>query len=204
MTLKEKAYQTIRERILDGIYEPGQMLNEKSITEELQISRTPFREAINLLERDGLITIKPNHGFYVHELSVQDMMEIFDVRFLLEPTVARLAASRMDERVAQQLRSRTSQALDGTISDMLREDNYFHMTVLHSISNAYLIRCMEDVYTYFRISNYGDKRLFSLEPSLREHLQILDALAAHDPDRAEEATRRHLMESRKRAAGLVF
>lgn len=204
MNLREKAYQTIRERILDGFYQPGEMLNEKAIIEELQISRTPFRDAINLLERDGLVASRQNRGFYVHELSVQDMMEIFDVRFLLEPSVSRLAASRITEETATQIRKRTQAALEGSIQDMQKEDNYFHMTVLHTITNRYLIRTMDEIYACFRISNFGDKRINSLEPSLKEHLKILDALEAHDPDTAAQATREHLIESRKRAAGLVF
>lgn len=204
MNLREKAYQTIRERILDGFYQPGEMLNEKAIIEELQISRTPFRDAVNLLERDGLVASQPNKGFYVHTLSVQDMMEIFDVRFLLEPSVYRLAATRISEETVAQLRERTETALKGSIREMQREDNHFHMTVLHTITNAYLIRTMEDIYACFRISNYGEKNIISLTPSLKEHLDILDALAAHDPERAAAVTKDHLIESRKRAAGLVF
>ena len=204
MNLKEKAYQTIRSRIEEGIYEPGEMLNEREIICELQISRTPFRDAINMLERDGLIEIRPNHGFYVFELSTKDIMDIFDVRFLLEPSVSELAAYRITQDALDDLREGTIRALNGTVDDMLREDDRFHLSVLHQVENAYLIKTMENIYTYFRMSNPRINRQNNAMPSLKEHLKILDALEAHDPKRAADVTREHLIGSRKRNVGLLF
>ena len=180
------------------------MLSEKAIIEELEISRTPFRDAINLLERDGLIETRPNHGFYVTRLSSEDTVEIFDVRFLLEPSVAELAAYRITDEMIADLRTRTERALQGSLEEMFREDEYFHMSILHTIDNKYLIRTMEMIYSYFRLSNPRSRRANSAVPSLKEHLIILDALKERSPQKAAEATKEHLIASRKRAMGLLF
>ena len=83
--LREKAYRAIKDRIVSGQYRPGQPLNEKEIIQELQISRTPFREAINALNEENLVQIFPNRGIFVRELTLRDVSDGFEIRLLLEP-----------------------------------------------------------------------------------------------------------------------
>ena len=103
MVLREKAYRIIKERIIKGEYRPGQPLNEKAIIEELSISRTPFREAIHALNEENLVQVYPNRGIFVRELTLQDIMDGFDVRYLLEPYVLELAAVRMPGSMVEEM-----------------------------------------------------------------------------------------------------
>ena len=84
MVLRDKIYNTIKERITSGKYAPGQPLDEKQIIEELRTSRTPFREAINALSEEGLVEVYPYRGIFVRDLSVKDIADGFDIRLLLE------------------------------------------------------------------------------------------------------------------------
>ena len=106
MVLRDKIYKTIKERITNGTYAPGQPLDEKKIIEELQTSRTPFREAINALSEEGLVEVYPYRGIFVRDLSVKDIADGFDIRLLLEPRVLELACQRIspakiDEMIAR-------------------------------------------------------------------------------------------------------
>ena len=204
MTLKEKAYKEIKERILSGEYAPGQLLNEKKIIEELGISRTPFREAVNALNKEGLVNIRPNKGMFVREFSFKEMLEIFDVRYIIEPNIVKLACGRISLEVLENLKERNERALHSDAKSMRTEDEYFHSEILKYVDNSLLKRIMENVYEcdWVRVMhNYMPR---NLESSIREHLAIIECLIKNEPENATEATKAHLAEARKRAIGLVF
>ena len=126
MVLREKVYQVIKDRIINGQYQPGQPLNEKEITEELQVSRTPFREAINALNEENLVQIFANRGIFVREITAKDLANSFEIRFLLEPYVTRIACLRMPDSVIRNLVERCQNCLATGYRDMLEEDEYYH------------------------------------------------------------------------------
>ena len=87
--LKNKAYETIKERLLDCTYEPGTLLNEARLAEDLGFSRTPVREAISRLESDGFVKIMPKKGIYVSDILLSDVLQIFQTRIEIEPVALR-------------------------------------------------------------------------------------------------------------------
>ena len=204
MVLKEKAYAEIKERILNGTYAPGALLNEKEIIEELGISRTPFREAIAALSKENLVVIYPNRGMFVREFSVKDVIEIYDVRYLIEPSIVELACGCIPEAVLEDLEQRNQAALGMDTNAMLAEDDHFHMTILKYVDNEILIQIMERIYEYSRIRTLRKNRMMSAENSLMEHQKILSCLKEGRVEDAVQATKEHLVASRKRAIGLIF
>ena len=88
--LKNKAYETIKERLLDCTYEPGTLLNEARLAEDLGFSRTPVREAISRLESDGFVKIMPKKGIYVSDILLSDVLQIFQTRIEIEPVALRM------------------------------------------------------------------------------------------------------------------
>ena len=89
--LKEKAYIHLKEKIIKCEYPPGMALSERDLMETLGVSRTPIREAINLLEQENLIKIYPRRGMFVENITVKDIQDIFTVRKTVEPLVTKLA-----------------------------------------------------------------------------------------------------------------
>ena len=90
---KEKAYRNIRAEILSNRLKPGQSLNEGSLSKRLKVSKTPIREAIQLLHKEGLIELVPQKGAFVAQITLNDIREIMQIRLGLEPLAASVAAS---------------------------------------------------------------------------------------------------------------
>ncbi|GEM35413.1 hypothetical protein NN3_64200 [Nocardia neocaledoniensis NBRC 108232] len=99
-SLRDRAYEELRDRIVDLRLSPGQRLVERDLATELEISRIPLREALQLLEREGLVVIVPRQGAIVAPFTVTDVRDLFDVRESLEVLAARLAAGIAYRHVA--------------------------------------------------------------------------------------------------------
>ena len=208
MILREKAYRIIKERIIKGEYHPGQPLNEKAIIEELSISRTPFREAIHALNEENLVQVYPNRGIFVRELTLQDIMDGFDVRYLLEPYVLQLAAVRMPGSLVEELIRRIDELDRNNYHALLNEDDYFHATLIEYTDNKQLSRIMKNLYEYNRFqvillddpkSEYiSSERLANAVESLMEHRAVLCCIQEGNISEAVEKMRFHLAQARKR------
>ena len=208
MVLREKAYRIIKERIIKGEYRPGQPLNEKAIIEELNISRTPFREAIHALNEENLVQVYPNRGIFVRELTLQDIMDGFDVRYLLEPYVLELAAVRMPGSLVENLIRRIDELDQTNYHALLNEDDYFHATLIEYTDNKQLSRIMKNLYEYNRFqvillddpkSEYiSSERLANAVESLMEHRAVLCCIQEGNIPEAVEKMRFHLTQARKR------
>src|SRR5437867_830283 len=92
--LNQQAYEEIRRRILEGEFQPSSPLSEHQLAATLQLSRTPVREAIKRLEKEGLVRSIPNRGTFIAELSAHDILEIYQIRERLESLAARIAAEQ--------------------------------------------------------------------------------------------------------------
>ena len=208
MVLREKAYKVIKDRIVSGVYRPGQPLNERSIIDELQISRTPFREAIHALNEENLVQVFPNRGIFVRDLTLQDIMDGFDIRYLLEPYVLELASARMPASLVEELIDRIDQLDQTNYSALLAEDGYFHQTLIDYTDNKQLKKIMHNLYEYNRFqvvlldnSETGfisSDRLANAVESLKEHRAVLCCIQSGDIPGAVEKMKFHLQQARKR------
>lgn len=210
MILREKAYKKIKDRIVSGYYQPGQPLNEKEIIDEFQISRTPFREAVHALAEENLVQIFPNRGVFVRELTLQDILNGFDIRSLLDPYVVRLAASRMPKGAIRKLIEQIDliEKDKKNYNGLLNEDDRFHYELLQFTENRQLIRIMKNLYEFNRyqvilmdeIKNGGvsQHRLNGAIESLAEHRVVLVHMLNGETDQAVEAMQTHILNARKR------
>ena len=212
MVLREKVYRVLRERIISGEYRPGEPLNEKEIIEELQVSRTPFREAINALNQEKLVQIFANRGIFVREITARDLADGFEIRFLLEPYASAQMCRSVPRAELQELMDSSREALNGSYRDMMREDERYHRMLLGHIANRHLADIMSGLYAQnqMQIAMYdnarqgmiSDSRKAAVEESLREHLTILDCMVQGDEEGTAQATRTHLEGARRRAMAL--
>ena len=212
MVLREKVYQTIKEKILSGEYQCGQPLNEREITQELSVSRTPFREAINALNQENLVQIFDNRGIFVREITAQDISNNFEIRFLLEPFVMQQAALRIPESVIDCLTQEGNAAQQKKYSEMLEVDEHYHRTMLGYMENQFLVDIMENLYDQNRMqralfdrNNNGivpEERISAVRKSLQEHQTILDCMRQRDAEGTAEATREHLRRAEDRQRGM--
>ena len=129
-SLSARVYNHIRDGILSGRYKDGDELKEMTIGEELGVSRTPVREALRQLDLEGLITIIPNKGAFVEEVSLDDIRDIYDIRARLEGLCARWAAEKITDELMEQMEEiiylSEFHEEKGNSKQLLLLDNRFH------------------------------------------------------------------------------
>lgn len=191
----DQVVRSIREGILAGRFAQGQRLIARDLTDSLGFSRSTLREAFGHLASEGLVELIPNRGATVRRLSRREIAELFQIRELLEGLSARLAA-------AQVAATRGKKPLQGVIAkiDPKTELRLFHAqnllvhgTLLQLAGNQQLTQLMARLNVPFIMSQVRQSmQAEQIARSQREHIQILRAVAAGDPDRAEATMRAHL------------
>lgn len=186
----------LRERIVGGELPPGARLVERTLAQELGVSRIPVREALNVLRGEGFVTAYPRRGMVVRALSDEDIEELFEVREALEVLVARCAAARATDaeldRLANVLEAEAAaEPLPRGETDG-RYNQRFHDLLTAYAHNSFLASLMEPIegriHWLFRRS--GQNEFFR-----QEHRAILDALRSRDADRAGAAALAHVHSS---------
>ena len=180
----------LREMIRKGVFVRGQRIIEAEICEQIGVSRTPLREALRMLESEGLVELFPHRGVHIRQPSMNEIQEMFEVMGVLEGTCARLTAEKMTpagwrkiERLHQKLETHYA---EGDREKYVAVNNVFHALVQELAGNRVLddvvAKLREKVALYRHQQIYEDRRF---DESIREHREILDALRRRDPDAAE-------------------
>ncbi|PYI54311.1 GntR family transcriptional regulator [Paenibacillus flagellatus] len=197
-TLKEKAFETIKTNIVDGVWEGGTFLSEKALSELLQMSKTPIRSALDRLEMMGLVKLSPNQGVIVQEVSLKKILEIYELRLALETFAARRLTGKLDQRFFDRLDDnleRQARAIEREdIAEYVNWDREFHETIVAALDNEEYTEAMSRLQDKFvmvvRTTFMKNKsRLWS---SREEHLRIRDALAGDDAPLAERLVASHI------------
>ena len=187
-------YRRLLEEIRNGDLRPGARLREAELADRLGISRTPVREAIRLLEADGLVAHAPRQGATIRVLDYSEVMELYEMRAVLEGTAARLAARSASDLELDELAALNAELAATADPRAAYELNrQFHMTLQDAAKNRYLVKSV----------NALQKTLLILGPStlteadraqqaVREHDAILQALKARDGAGAESCMRAHI------------
>jgi DNA-binding GntR family transcriptional regulator len=191
--MSSKVYTALKDMIADYRFKPGARVNVEKVSRELGVSRTPVWEAVRRLEQEGLLKNIPNRGVFMAEMTLETAYELFQVRGALERLVARLAAAQMD--------SRTFDKLSGCAEEQLkviekedplgysRLDFEFHSIIYKASRNAVLQEVLESVRMKMQPVNM---QIMPILPRLyQDHIEILEALRAKDPDVAEKVFIRH-------------
>jgi DNA-binding GntR family transcriptional regulator len=197
--LRDRVYETLEELIIYGALAPGEHLVEAEIAKQLGVSRIPVREGLQLLARDGWIDLRPRQGAFVHQPGVREVDDVFTVRTLLEVESTRLAAGKATAdsiRALREIQQTGSQSLaGGDERELVMLNSQFHALITRMGENqvlAELIARLDKRIRWFFapvVKSRGSS-------SWKEHLEIVEALAAGDPDLASEAMRTHAERTR--------
>ena len=195
--------EQLQQLIYGGEIAPGERLNEAALALRMGTSRGPIREAIRVLTGIGLVVAVPNRGVFVRQISVREMLEIYELRALLFGFAAQQAAEHLsdeDRRAFEQLLDGMDQACetgDGQHYYVLNLE--FHALVLAQCQNQRAQRAYEDhakeLHLYRR--RYFDARL-NMRRSNSEHRRIFEAIASGAPERAAKLAREHVLQGRQR------
>ncbi|MCJ0764224.1 GntR family transcriptional regulator [Variovorax terrae] len=196
----DKAYETLKQRVVGGTYAPGEQLKEERLARELNISRTPVRAALKRLVDDGLATADPNRGVRVAEWTEFDIEETFDLRGLLEAHAAELAARRGEEALADRLDALNDEmgraiAKGGAeLAERLQKINSaFHWAILEGSGSPRLrsmLASLIDMPIVIR-SHFISTRQDKLQ-SMQHHRDLAAAIRAGDGELARQVMQLHL------------
>jgi DNA-binding GntR family transcriptional regulator len=201
-SLHEDVAARLRDRIFAGELTPGTFLDEVKLAEQLEISRTPLREALKVLTAEGLVRHEPRRGCFVNEVTEQDLDEIFPVIALLEGRCAyeaALHASDADLAALEILHDKLSRhAKAKRINDYYAANFAIHEAIILLASNRWLEQVITDLRKIVKLARLQQLHAPGrLEQSLSEHLAVFAALKARDAAGAEAAMRTHLTRQRE-------
>ena len=195
--LREVVYDRLKMQILEGRIVPGTRMMEVSLAEEMDVSRTPVREAIRMLETDGLVVIEPRRGAYASEISVHDMIDTLTVRETLESLAASIAAVNIKPEEIELLREMLEEytvAVDrGLVHEMIESDEKFHSAIVRFSRNKTLIRVCEAVQEMalrFRYLYYDNFLRYKTMPN--EHADIIMAIENGNSEEAAAVAKGHI------------
>jgi DNA-binding GntR family transcriptional regulator len=196
-SLQDLAYASIKEGILTLGFLPGVQLSEAELAEQLQVSKTPVREALKRLEQEGLVHIVPRRGVFVTEISVLDIREISEVRGTLIGLAAEYAArtvSDADLEEARAILEAGDLALEqGNDEQWLKENEQFHNWLMSKADNKRLRRLLANLDEQFqRVQRLAASMPGGLVDSNQEHYDILRAISSRDPEIAASTARQHV------------
>jgi DNA-binding GntR family transcriptional regulator len=202
-SLAEVAFEAIREEILSGYFKPGDWLRQKELSQQLSVSHTPVREALDRLVADGLAERVPHKGVRVSTIDENDIAEVYSLRLLLEPVIVRLTASNISSEELRQLEAIVDQAKNLTALDdmpLRRQLNReFHCLICKTCGSTTLTRLHEIIWNRFPDWMFYEglyRHPKSLKPRLKreidEHHALVNAISKKDIDLAEQISIRHI------------
>lgn len=199
-----KAYQTIRDSIRDGTYQPGAQLREEQLAAEIGVSRTPIRDALRRLLADGLVETRRNYGTFVTDLTPAEVLEVFELRSLLEGYAARKAAENITDDELRELErlAAAMEAISGSEDERLdsfsRLNSEFHLVLVRAARSRRLEMILTQMFQVplVPLKQYRLDRLINIDRSNRQHREIIEALRERNPAWAALRLESHLLSTR--------
>lgn len=199
LSLADQAFFAIRELIVTLELPPGSVVSERELMGRLGLGRTPVREALRDLARARLVEVYPRRGMFVSGVDVGDIAALSEARLVLESQAARLAAERStpaDRAETEALLDEVARLADEPDERHLIElDQRIHRHVYRAAHNPFVEATLEEYYVlalriwFLALDRVADR----LDRSVHEHRELLEAIRDGEPDRAEEAMRRHIL-----------
>jgi DNA-binding GntR family transcriptional regulator len=187
-----KAYSLIKEKVIKIKMPPGSVIREAELMQELDLGRTPIREALKRLEAENLVIVKPRQGMFVADIPITDLIQIFEVRVELETLCVYLASKRMTPHILNRMKDLAeayNESDKQDLNSLFEQDKQFHMLLAEAAGNRFLVDEIEHYYNlsmriwYLVLSNVEPE-----DVDVEVHLKILCAIEARD----HEAARRHM------------
>lgn len=196
-SLTDQVFESLQNDILNGVLYPGDALIENHISEELGVSRTPVREAINRLELAGLVKNVPNKGALVVGIQDKDIQDIYTIRMYIEGLASKWAAGNISDEQLKQLRNivelQEFYLERSDYAQIWQLDTRFHSIIYDSCNSAILSNTLSNFHHFIqKARELSIKKPGRAKPSVHEHRLILEALEKHDADLAEKLTFEHI------------
>ena len=208
-TVKDQVYEILKHEIVIGKLKPGESINISKLTEELNISTAPVREALNMLAQDGLVTLNPRRHASVTNIDISDMEVTMRLRLLLEPYSAELSINNIPQEDIDQMRQKLNSVLEKPYDEetYIESDLELH-DILYRYSNSDIVKktlLMIKEYSV-RLRFYGEffgkadenQRKQIIRLSTEEHLGILDAVEDRDVDLLKRLVYEHIKNGTER------
>lgn len=204
-SLSQEAYERLKDAIVRLELKPGDVTTDSELSRVLGMSRTPVREAVTLLERERLVQRMPNQGgVLIRELSMDDIVHILHMREAMDGLAARLAVDKIDPKllagIESDFKAMHELSHQETANTHIVLSHRLHGMILEAAANPFLAATSKELSGLFermrnynwRIWNASKNSVRIAERRYREHLEIIAALKARDPRRAEKAARAHI------------
>lgn len=200
--LRDVVLDTLRKRIVSGSYPPRTRLVEGQLAQDLCVSRNPIREAIRLLEAEGLVETRPRRGAIVSSISEEEVYEFFEVRETLEPLAARLASRRADKESASFLHSILDASEDALLHGKTEKfgayNVQFHSSIVELAENSTLQRIIFGLHGRAQWVFTKTAARMRGQHSLPEHRELADAIIENDEVLAEALAKAHIAKAWKK------
>ena len=198
LPLRDVVFQTLREAIFKGELKPGERLMELQLANRLGVSRTPIREAIRMLELEGLAVTVPRKGAEVARMTEKDMEDVLQIRRALDELAVGLACVNMAEvglkKIYVALKNFEKKAMDGDVKEVAQADVEFHDAIYQASNNPKLVNMLNNLRGQmfrYRVEYLKDRSIY---PRLiGEHAKIYVGLKCQDRDTVVEIVRYHVM-----------
>jgi DNA-binding GntR family transcriptional regulator len=195
----DQAFASLRSRILEGYLEPGALLAESAVAQDLGVSRVPVREALFTLEREGLVEFSGTGRAYVKELSPKDFEELHVLRLILEPVAARLAAPTIRRDASALLKNIAATRKARALGEVTRLDLEFHELILEMSGNERLLKLWRSIRGEFEMwlgrlqRQHRGQKLDTREQTAASHEKLVEAFRSQSPATCERLTREHII-----------
>jgi DNA-binding GntR family transcriptional regulator len=187
-TTAQQVLENLRHGLVSGMLRPGQRVTQEEVAVRLGVSVAPVREALRVLEQEGQLVYHPRRGYFVTELRIEDLEEIYELRRVLEERLARLALPVLDEETVTRVRAAAEECeVAGESADVARElaaNRRFHFGLLEAAEQPHtmrMIRLLWDSTEAYRAIYYNSPA--ERRRAAKAHKRILAAVAARDADR---------------------
>jgi len=207
-SLKEQAFDKLKELIITGALEPGELQNEKRLAEALGVSRTPVREALLELSREGMVAFVPGKGVEVCKLTTQQVREVFEIRRIIEGYVLKKIATRLTEADIKEIDENISnQEKMLSINERLgfiEYDKQFHLYLASRIGNQQIESILDNLRDQMHLMGVRAIEDYSrMKQVIEEHRAIFAGLKEGNPSKAFNALIRHLENTEKTIADKI-
>ena len=207
--LTQRVYEQLKKDLTRGVYRPGEALHEADLAARHHVSKTPVRESLNLLAREGWVDVVPRLGYIVSSISIRDVQDVFQLRLLLEPAAAQLAAERITEDQLRALRPLSRIVYrhndPDSYAEFLAANREFHTAVARASGNKRLgdvvERLLEEMERFFHL---GLGIRDSSGEMAHEHTELIEALVEGNGTKASEIMREQVTMSRRRVIEAIL
>lgn len=202
-TATGRVYAILKREILTCQIAPGAALYEGQLAERLEVSKTPVRDALGMLAHEGFVEVQPRQGYRVSDITLADVQEVFQMRMLLEPAAAELAAERANAEQLKRLQELAEQSYVygelTTYEEFVVKNREFHVVLAEASGNGRLAAMLRNLFEEMqRLFLFGLDIRDSAEEQIAEHRELVDALLKGNHHLARDIATQQIETSRKR------